>query len=193
MRKSPLLSIMVLCGALTTGSSLAADININGLAATCNSCHGIGGFSVGPANPSIGGQSADYLKKVMLEQKSGERYSSLMGRLLKVYSEAEITALADYYAAQDWQQAIQENDAALAIKGRRVHNAVCKKCHGTKGDKMNGEPLRMGGQYAAYIRLTLEKYQDAKYKKPAQDMADAVESLSPEDIQAVAHYLASKK
>lgn len=193
MRKSPLLSIMAFCGIVSAMPSLAADININGLANTCNSCHGIGGFSVGPANPSIGGQSADYLKKVMLEQKSGERYSSLMGRLLKVYSEAEISALADYYAAQDWTPAIQDTDAGLAIKGRRVHNAVCKKCHGPKGDKMNGEPLRMAGQYAAYIRLMVQKYQDEKYKKPAQDMADAVESLTPEDIEAVAHYLASRK
>ena len=116
-----------------------------------------------------------------------------MGRLLKVYSEEEISALADYYAGQEWQRAVQENDPALGIKGRRVHNMVCKKCHGAKADKMNGEPLRMAGQYAAYIRLMVQKYQDAKYKKPAQDMADAVESLSPEDIEAVAHYLASRK
>lgn len=193
MRKSPLLSIMVFCGIVAATPSLAADININGLANTCNSCHGIGGYSVGPANPSIGGQSADYLKKVMMEQKKGERYSSLMGRLLKVYSEEEITALADYYAAQEWLPATQENDPALGIRGRRVHNAVCKKCHGAKADKMNGESLRMAGQYAAYIRLTLQKYQDEKFRKPAQDMADAVESLSPEDIEAVSHYLASRK
>ena len=193
MRKSPLLSIVVFCGAIAASSPFAADININGLANTCNSCHGMGGFSVGLANPSIGGQSADYLNKVMLEQRKGDRYSSVMGRLLKNYTDEEIAALADYYSKQEWIAATQEKELRLVMRGKRVHNMVCKKCHGAKDNKAKDESLRLAGQWAGYIQIVLNRYADPKYKRPSDEMAEAVNSLTPEDIEAVAHFVASNK
>ncbi|MBI4741262.1 MAG: hypothetical protein HY777_06900 [Betaproteobacteria bacterium] len=193
MRKSPLLSIVAFCGVVAASSPFAAEINIVGLANTCNSCHGMDGFSAGQANPSIGGQSADYLNKVMREQRSGERYSSVMGRLLKSYTDEEIAALADHYSRQEWRAAVQERQLRLSLRGKRVHNMVCKKCHGAKDNKAKDETIRLGGQWAGYIQAVLNRYVDPKYQRPSDEMAEAVNSLSPEDIEAVSHFVASNK
>ncbi|MFZ5483350.1 MAG: c-type cytochrome [Pseudomonadota bacterium] len=73
-------------GLAVSGVSVAG--NIEALAHTCNNCHGMNGVSVGPTMPSIGGLSETYLKHVMLQWKSGERYSATMGRHFKGYSDS---------------------------------------------------------------------------------------------------------
>jgi len=72
------------------------------LANTCNNCHGMNGVSVGPSMPSIGGLSEAYLKNIMLQWKSGERYSATMGRLIKGYSDEQIAALATHFSKLPW-------------------------------------------------------------------------------------------
>lgn len=57
-----------------TGTAAGEEVDISGVAATCFSCHGIDGASVGPSMPSIAGQNENYLRHVMLEQKHDKRY-----------------------------------------------------------------------------------------------------------------------
>ncbi|MDD5390901.1 MAG: hypothetical protein PHD37_16315, partial [Gallionellaceae bacterium] len=65
---------------LAATPALAAD-PIEGLARTCNNCHGTGGVSVGHSMPSIAGLSETYLKNILMEWKSGARSSANMTRL----------------------------------------------------------------------------------------------------------------
>jgi cytochrome c553 len=78
--------VMVLAAAGLAASPAMAG-PVEDLASTCNACHGLNGVSVGPTMPSIGGSAEAYLKNVMLQWKSGERYSATMGRHFKGYSD----------------------------------------------------------------------------------------------------------
>lgn len=186
--------VLAAAWAVAAGSSWAGG-NVAGLANTCNSCHGIAGASAGPAIPSLGGLNRDYLNRVMLEQKKGERFSTIMGRLLKSYSDEEIGALADYFAGQEWTSVALETDWSQAGRGRQVLRQACKRCHGARGDKNTDEVPRLSGQWPGYLKLETLKYVDPAFtaKKPSQDMAEAVSHLTDEDVAAVAHFLGVRK
>ena len=62
---------------------------------TCFSCHGTDGRSVG-AMPSLAGKSASYIAEKMRTLRSGDEESTVMGRIAKGFSEAEIDAVASY-------------------------------------------------------------------------------------------------
>ena len=69
------------------------------LSASCEGCHGTNGNSPGSI-PSIARKNADYIKLAMLEFRSGERNSTVMGRHMKGYTEEEIALIAEYLGQQ---------------------------------------------------------------------------------------------
>lgn len=78
----------------------------------CIQCHGPGGVGVGEQFPAIVGQSAAYLREQMLAWKQGKRNPgplSLMGDIAQRMDDAQITAVADYFAGLP--QAIKASSA----------------------------------------------------------------------------------
>lgn len=70
------------------------------LAMSCMNCHGPGGKSPGDI-PSIAGKSEDFLKGALIDFRDGKRTgasATVMTRLAKGYSDAEIDAVAKYVA-----------------------------------------------------------------------------------------------
>ena len=67
------------------------------LANTCFSCHGTDGHSAG-AMPSINGKPAKYIEVALKAFRSGKKQSTVMQRIAKGFDDAEIKALADYFA-----------------------------------------------------------------------------------------------
>jgi sulfide dehydrogenase cytochrome subunit len=174
-------------------SAALADINVTGIAITCNNCHGANGISAGGAMPSIGGQPGDYLEAVMKEFRNGTRYSTAMGRLLKGYSDAEIAALAKYYERKLWVRSGETAQAALASKGAQIHTDRCAGCHGDKADKTFERMPRLAGQRVDFIELELEKYAEKSLKAPSKVMRNMVKGLSSEDLHALAAFYGSQK
>ncbi|TLU88607.1 MAG: c-type cytochrome [Chlorobium sp.] len=76
----------------------AAEENPRGLvlSLSCTSCHGTDGKSVGII-PSIYGKSTEYIEASMLAFKSGARYSTVMSRHAKGYTDEEIRLIAEYF------------------------------------------------------------------------------------------------
>ena len=72
------------------------------LALSCASCHGTDGKSVG-IMPGFYGKSASYLKTAMMEAKNDERYSTVMGRHAKGYTDEEIELIAEYFGSLSQQ------------------------------------------------------------------------------------------
>jgi cytochrome c553 len=69
----------------------------------CQNCHGPGGIGLGDINPSLAGLDAGYLEASLAEWKNGSRKtdpSGQMPRIAKSLSDADIKALAGYYASQ---------------------------------------------------------------------------------------------
>jgi sulfide dehydrogenase cytochrome subunit len=185
----PLAGVVLLVGA--SGVS-ADDAAIRGLAATCNNCHGLNGVSAGGSMASIAGQSPEYLQTIMREWRSGERFSTTMGRLLAGYSEEQIDALAAYFAAQTWTPAVQEIDAKLVRQGKFATER-CAKCHGETGAEPDGDDTpRIDGQWLRHLELEAMKYRDESLTFPHKKMQDNMRRLKDKDVPAVSAYFASQ-
>ncbi len=177
--------------ALALPAAYAAD-PIEGLARTCNNCHG-DGSSAGGSMPSIGGQSEAYLKTILLQWKSGERYSATMGRLIKGYSDEELAALAHYFSQQTWTPVVEKLDPDLVKKGKGKAMALCAGCHGATGSEpMDDETPKLNGQAAQYMELELMKYRDASLTMPSKTMRKVSMKLKDEDLAAIAQYFGSQ-
>ncbi len=69
-------------------------------ATTCAACHGDTGVSSQPIYPNLAGQYRNYLVHALKEYRSGQRKNAIMAAQAKDLTEADIKALAAYYAAQ---------------------------------------------------------------------------------------------
>ena len=67
-------------------------------ASACAACHGANGVSSNPAWPSLAGQHRDYLVTTLAAYKSGARKNDMMAGIAKGLSDADVQALAAYYA-----------------------------------------------------------------------------------------------
>jgi len=66
----------------------------------CDRCHGVNGNSTDPHMPALAGQRAEYHERVLHAYRTGERKSSAMSAMSGSLSEADVEALAAYYARQ---------------------------------------------------------------------------------------------
>jgi cytochrome subunit of sulfide dehydrogenase len=76
----------------------AASLAPPGVAA-CSNCHPKAGSSETALRP-LNGRSAGDIRASMIAFRNGKRQATVMGRIAKGFSEAEINAIAAWYAAQ---------------------------------------------------------------------------------------------
>lgn len=70
-------------------------------AQACAACHGPeGNKPIGPDFPILAGQYADYVRKALLDYKSGARANAIMKGLAEPLSKQDIEDLAAYFASQ---------------------------------------------------------------------------------------------
>jgi sulfide dehydrogenase cytochrome subunit len=74
-------------------------VQVRSWAAGCSGCHGTNGVAQA-GHVSLAGQNADAMLKSLLDYKEGRRPATLMHQLAKGYSDAELKAIANYFAAQ---------------------------------------------------------------------------------------------
>lgn len=86
---------LVLAGA--GGSAFADDQRSLIMANTCYSCHGTDGHSAG-AMPSIAGKSENFIINALRRFRDGDKPSTVMDRIAKGFTDAEIAALAKHFA-----------------------------------------------------------------------------------------------
>jgi cytochrome c553 len=93
------LMLLMLLGA-TAVSALAQDTHAaRNLAATCFTCHGTDGRSVGGVPPSLAGQDKNYLLQQMKDFQAGKRPATIMHQHAKGYTDAQLELIAGYFAS----------------------------------------------------------------------------------------------
>ena len=99
----------VVCAALALASNSAwaagpdngAPLQVRQWAANCAACHGTDGRSVQGADvPGLAGTPAATLVEQLQAFKDGKRPATVMHQIAKGLSDAQIQAMADYFAAQ---------------------------------------------------------------------------------------------
>jgi len=92
----------VLLAAALAGAAplLAAQDSASRLAAPCAICHGSGGHAVTKDVTTLAGIPQDHLAKQLRDFRDGKRPATVMHQIAKGYSDAQIDALAAWFAAQ---------------------------------------------------------------------------------------------
>lgn len=178
-------------GALTiSATAFAADPYTAMLANACAGCHGTHGGSAGLTMPSLAAQSKTAIVEAMKKFRSGERPSSIMGRLAKGYSDEQIDKLGDFFSQQKFHSTNQLVDAKKAEKGAILQEKHCGRCHLDDGTDGKDDTPVVASQWLPYLQMQMELYQSGKRKMPDK-MAEKVKPLSKEDLDALLHFYAS--
>ena len=169
----------------------------------CAACHAPDGNSPAAANPKLAGQFAPYLHKQLRNFKAeagkkAARESAVMAGMAAGLSDADMQAVAAYYASQTLRPA-QASDKELAARGQKLWRggdlqkglAACAGCHGPDGAGIPGVYPRLSGQFAEYLEAQLKLFRSGARANDANGMMRGVASrLTDADIRAVAQYAA---
>ncbi len=200
-------------------SPVAADgASAEMLSNTCLGCHGPGGISAGPATPTISGMSEIYIIGAMLAYKYDNdedkvdaiieadeeledveyfaRTSTVMNRIAKGYSEAEIKTIAKHFAELPFEAADQGSDAGQAKAGAKLHEAHCEKCHEDGGSSAEDDAGVLAGQWVPYLQYTMADFASGDRdmpKKMKKKMDEAHEASGDEAIRDLIQFYANQK
>lgn len=177
---------------LTVSVASHAAANIEGLALTCDICHGTRGVSAGLSMPSLAGQPEAYLNHVMMEWKSGVRSSTIMGRLVGGLTNKEIAGLAAHYAKLPWVPQVQKA-TEKELKDSKFIMDGCMTCHSsTGGTPKNKDVPRLNGQWARYMELELMKYRDEGFLMTHKNMIRNASRMDEDEVPTVAKFLGTQ-
>ena len=176
---------------LAASAAVGAAPNAEMLSNACAGCHGTKGASAGPSMPSLAGQNKVAFVEAMKHFKSGERPSTVMGRLAKGYSDEEFEAMAEFFAKQKPYRPVQkEVDKKLVAEGKKVYDQACKRCHIENGKEFEENQPVVAGQWLKYLQIQTAAFQDGS-RKISEKKKEKVEKLTPAQWEAMAHYYAS--
>ncbi|MGB5835068.1 MAG: c-type cytochrome [Thiohalocapsa sp.] len=194
LRLSAALAAIGVMALLAEQPALASDVRSPSmLANTCAGCHGTNGASAGEYMPTIGGLNKEYLIEVLDDYKTGLRSSTIMGRIMRGYSDQEIRAIADFYANQPWVSNDRIADAALIHAGAGLHEEHCESCHEDGGRAQDDDSPRLAGQWAEYTNYALENCRAEGKGCSPRKMGQRVMDLSDEELASLARYYEGEK
>ena len=165
----------------------------------CVACHGEDGSGAGyDYVPIIAGTPAAHLEEALYAYQDGARRCvgvPVMCEAIADLSEVEIVELADYYSAMPRISSGEEFNPRLAQVGELIHQEHCAKCH-TLPDDENVESalgIPLHGQRSAYLRLALGAYFSGDRETLVPIMAEKLEHLDADKIEALINHYASYK
>ena len=171
----------------------------------CIGCHGKEGRA-GPDGfyPRIAGKPEGYLYNQLLNFRDGRRHYGLMTRLLDPLSDAYLREIARHFSSLDLPYpapqparvpaALLQRGEVLARQGDAAKGVpACLQCH---GDALTGvQPNTPGllGLPRDYLNAQLGAWRTGQRRAHAPDcMAKIAQQLAPEDLTAVAAWLAAQ-
>lgn len=197
-----LLACGMLLGLAAASGASAADVNK--LAENCANCHGKDGANTESDVPNIGGFSVKYFMMTMEHYKKKERpcveakirsgdkkgSKSDMCQVAKDLSDDDIKQVAQYFSEKKFVRTAQKFDAALAAKGKGIHDKSCEKCHSEAASKADDDAGILAGQKMQYLKEQTEFFLAGK-RPMHKKMKPKLEALSKDEVDAVLHYYGS--
>jgi cytochrome c553 len=200
-----------LCGlsivAVVIGAQAAAPFHDDMAQRTlaCTVCHGKEGRA-GPDGyyPRIAGKPAGYLYNQLLNFRDGRRHYGLMARLLDTLSDAYLLEIAQHFASLDLPyppppptqlpDVVLQRGQLLAREGdANAKIPACVRCHGAALTGVVPATPGLLGVSRDYLNAQLGAWRTGQRKAHAPDcMAQIARQLTPEDLTAVAAWLAAQ-
>jgi cytochrome c553 len=185
------------------GKTIAMQGNGKG-ATACIACHGQHGEGNADAGyPYLAGLPVDYIRNQLTAFGSGSRKNAVMQPIAGSLSQQDIAAVADYFSGLTNDRLegstatpsdVSGKGAVLAQNGKWAAGVpACFRCHGADGLGVAPHFPPIVGQPEAYLRNQLVAWQTgARSNDPIGLMQSVVNSLSKDEIDAVARYLAAQ-
>ena len=179
------LAAMLSLGAQTAMAQVPAK------ATACLACHGENGNSSMPNTPSLAGQNARYLYLQLRDFQEGRRDNAMMSAMTAGLSKADMQELAKYFSEQKLTNKRFKADPEKAQKGlAKADETLCAMCHLGEFKGQNEIP-KVAGQNFDYVVKTLKDFKAKDRNNDAGNMTSVASTLSEEDIDNLAHYIAS--
>jgi cytochrome c553 len=184
--------LALLAAVLATGSAAGADLEAGRRkSAPCATCHGADGNASTPGTPSLAGQPAYFTHWQLIKYRDGRRTDPQMSPFAQNLSDADMADLAAFYAAQNPRRRDSTVEPARVEAGRPLATQHhCTSCHTPTLTGQQQVPL-LAGQDLAYLRRLLRGFRDGTASDLDGTMTMAARPLTPEDVENLAHFLAS--
>ena len=176
------------------GCVSAADVSAGrALAESCAACHGADGISQMELTPSLAGQPDEFVQWQLVYFRSGLRKSDVMSPIAEALSNQDIRDLGAYYASLPPPQPTMAADA-FAQSGEQI--ALQHRCRSCHSDDYNGFRAagRLSGQREDVMVKALHDFKSGKrVGSGVASMADVTYELSDADMNALSHYMATRR
>jgi cytochrome c553 len=199
---------MLICLSLLAPAAQATQIFEDSMAQrslACTHCHGAGGRAAPDGyHPRIAGKPAIYLYNQLLNFRDGRRHYGPMTQLLAPLSDEYLLAIAEHFAALQLpypaplphksSAELLERGRILAYQGDASRQLqACAQCHGQSLTGMLPHVPGLLGLPRDYLNAQLGAWRTGKRRAHAPDcMADIAKRLQPQDIEALASWLAAQ-
>jgi cytochrome c553 len=176
----------------TDALAQAPDAVVPPKAAICASCHGASGQpTLDPAYPVLSGQTSRYLYLELRDFQAGRRTNPLMTPMAAGLTRDEMQALSDYFSKQKPPVQTVATDATKVKLGKaKADETLCTMCH-LGGFSGQNEIPRVANQNYAYVVKQLTDFKARTRTNDAGSMTSVANTLSAQDIENLANYLAS--
>ena len=175
------------------GHAVAADVEAGkALAEGCAGCHGADGVSQTALTPSLAGEPDEYVQWQLVYFRAGGRKSEVMMPIAQALSNEDIRNLGAYYASLPPPRPDATADA-LARVGEKV--AVQHRCRSCHSDDYTGfrAAARLAGQREEVLLQALRDFKSGtRIANGVASMADVTYELNDADMQALAHFMATR-
>lgn len=158
----------------------------------CKACHGETGNSLLEKVPSIAAQPEFFLLNQLVLMREGVRKVEAMADVVKGLQDSEIQTLSAFFTKQSAERTPEKIDLELVRKGAALSQKMrCESCH---GENLQGETQipRIAGQRIDYMLDVMKAFRDNKREGADTNMTAAVFGASDADLEALAHYAASR-
>ena len=180
----------VVAAALLAGATAAWADSIEDKAALCGACHGEKGLPADPWMPIIWGQHEGYLYLQLRDFQKGARKDARMTTIAQNLSKEDELALAQYFAAKPWPKTgapdASKTDTATAMTA--IKSVVCTSCH-LEEFQGNSSIPRLAGQEHDYLAKTMTDFRN-RTRANNPGMSDLIHTVTPDQLTAIAAYLA---
>jgi len=171
----------------------------------CTGCHGKDGRAASDGYyPRIAGKPAGYLFRQLRAFRDGQRRYALMGSLLAPLDDAYLQEIAEHFAtlklpyaappAPRADAATLRRGQALAQQGDQARGIpACQACHGSTLTGLGDNVPGLLGLPVDYLNAQLGAWRTGARRAAAPDcMAQIAQQLQPQDVNALAHWLAAQ-
>ena len=159
--------------------------------ALCAACHGPAGNSQIALTPSLAGQPRLFIENQLVLIREGLRDIPQIKGLLNGVTDAQIVALAEYFAAQKPASTPGPVDSAVYRRGQALSGKMlCGTCH--LPDYAGRQQIpRLAGQHEAFLLQSMKQFRDHPGAGRDTIMAASLYGLKDAELADLAHFLAN--